>query len=133
MVIRQRESVLLEAASKRPSSNTIVVGGDVHAYAVCDLKLDFDDPKAPTVASEFCGTSISSQGPVLTQTNLWLKDNPHVHFANGESRGYVRVALDLKQASVSLRAIDSEKTPESSIKTLASYVVEKGRPGAQKA
>ncbi|NJL72453.1 MAG: alkaline phosphatase, partial [Candidatus Competibacteraceae bacterium] len=49
---------LLEAASKRAGSSTLVVGGDIHAYAVADLKLDFDDSQAPVVATEVCGTSI---------------------------------------------------------------------------
>lgn len=124
---------LLEAASSRRSANPIVIGGDVHAYAVCDLKLDFDDPKAKAVATEFCGTSIASQGPALTSTEFWRKENPHIHFANGEVRGYTTVKLGEKQAEVALRIIESEKVPNSQIRTLAQYVVENGRPGAQKA
>lgn len=123
---------LLEAVSGRPSANTIVVGGDIHAYAVCDLKLDFDDPKSATVATEFCGTSISSQGPPTKDADAFLKNNPHVHYANSELRGYVTVALGKDKADVTLRSIESEKTPNANIKDLAKYVVEKGRPGAQK-
>ncbi len=122
---------LLEAASKRPSSNSIVIGGDLHAYAVCDLKLDFDDAKSPTVATELCGTSISSQGPAIP-TDEWLKYNPHIHYLNGALRGYVTVELGQKQADVLLRTIESEKTPETKIRTLEQYVVEKDRPGAKK-
>lgn len=122
---------LLEAVSARPASDTIVVGGDIHAYAVADLKLDFDDAKAATVATEFCGTSISSQGPPRAKIDSFLKYNPHIRYANGDLRGYVRVILDRKQANVTLRSIDSEKTPESNVKNLAQFVVAKGRPGAQ--
>ncbi|HEY9784873.1 MAG TPA: alkaline phosphatase D family protein [Candidatus Obscuribacterales bacterium] len=122
---------LLEAATRRSSSDTIVVGGDVHCYAVCDLKLDFADPHSPTVASEFCGTSISSQGFPNKQTNAWVKENPHIHYANGEARGYTKVALGKSKAKVSLRSIESEKIPDANIRTLAQYVVQKGRPGPQ--
>jgi Phosphodiesterase/alkaline phosphatase D len=124
---------LLEAATSRESANPLVVGGDVHAYAVSDLKLDFDDLKSQVVATEFCGTSISSQGPALTATEFWMKGNPHIQFANGEVRGYTTIKLGEKTAEVALRSIESEKVPDSKIRTLAQYVVEKGQPGAKKA
>ena len=123
---------LLEAATAKSSSNPIVIGGDVHAYAVCDLKLDFDDPRSPTVATEFCGTSISSQGFPVEFSQIWMKESPHIHYANTNARGYTTVALGKDKAEVSLRSIVSEKTPDTDIRTLAQYIVEKGRPGAQK-
>ncbi len=122
---------LLEAVSNRKTSNTIIVGGDIHAYAVSDLKLDFDDPKSPTIATEFCGTSISSQGPPATDVDAFLKQNPHVKYANSNLHGYVRVALSKDKADVTLRSIESEKQPDSPIKNLAQYVVQVGKPGAQ--
>jgi alkaline phosphatase D len=124
---------LLEAVNRGPSSDTIVIGGDVHAYAVCDLKVDFDDPHSPTVATEFCGTSITSQGPSAKETDGVLERNPHIHYANGNARGYVRVALSQKKADVALRSIESEKVPETGIRDVARYFVEKGRPGPQEA
>ena len=121
---------LLEATQDKPSSNSIVIGGDVHAYAVCDLKLDFDDPQAPVVATEICGTSISSQGPPKKETLGLAEQNPHIHYVNGDARGYVRVELSKGKAEVALRAIESEKVPDSPVRTIAQYVVEADRPGA---
>ena len=46
------------AAKKVPG--VVVLGGDVHSNYVADLKADYDDPASPVVASEFCGTSITS-------------------------------------------------------------------------
>ncbi|MGH9549472.1 MAG: alkaline phosphatase D family protein, partial [Terriglobales bacterium] len=126
---RQR---LLEAVNRGPSSDTIVIGGDVHAYAVCDLKLDFDDPHGAVIATEFCGTSVSSQGPPDVDTHFVLENNPHIHYANGDARGYVKVSLGKDKSDVELRTIESEKVPDAQVRTLAQYVVEKGRPGAQK-
>lgn len=124
---------LLEAAVNRSrKSDTLVVGGDVHAYAVTDLKLDYDDPHAKTVATEFCGTSISSQGPSAKETDGLLKLNPHIHYANGEDRGYTKVVLDKDKADVSLKSVESVKVPDAKNRTLISYVVAKGQPGAQK-
>ncbi len=123
---------LLEAVSNRPSSDTIVIGGDIHAYAVCDLKLDFDDPKSATVATEICGTSIASEGPPPSDVDAFLKSNSHIRYSNGKVRGYVKVVLDKSKADVTLRSIGSEKIANSPIKDLEKYVVKKGKPGAQK-
>lgn len=123
---------LLQSTIRGSQSNTIVIGGDVHCNAVCDLKLDFDDPQSPVVATEICGTSITSEGPMLTKAQQWKDLNPHIHYACGDKRGYVRVALDKKAARITLCAVDSEKDPKSGISTLAEFVVEKGRPGAIK-
>ena len=43
-------------------SNPVVVGGDIHSFFANDLKLDFDDPASPVVATEFVGTSIRPTG-----------------------------------------------------------------------
>src|SRR6185295_1190369 len=56
---RQR---LLGAIQSRKLPNPVVLGGDVHMHWAADLRPDFDDPKSPVVASEFCGTSVTSQG-----------------------------------------------------------------------
>ena len=56
-----RSRLLSFIAQQRPA-NPLVIGGDVHSFWVCDLKPDFDDPQSPVVATEFCGTSITSQG-----------------------------------------------------------------------
>ena len=39
-----------------------MITGDWHSTFVNDLKADYEDPDAPTVATEFVGTSISSNG-----------------------------------------------------------------------
>lgn len=124
---------LLEAATSRGSDrDTIVVGGDIHAWAVCDLKLDYDDPQAKIVATEFCGTSISSQGPSDKEIAEFLRLNHHVHFADGKDRGYTTVRLEKDKAKAELRTIGSVKIPDSTMSTVAQYQVEKGRPGAVK-
>lgn len=123
---------LLEAIDRGGERDSIVVGGDIHAWAVCDLKLDYEKAKSPTLATEFCGTSISSQGPADKETNQLLSLNPHMHYANGNDRGYTKIRLEKGQARADLRAISSVKTIDGSMRTLAQYIVEKGKPGAQK-
>ncbi len=121
---------LLQAIAERKPANPLVIGGDVHFNCVADLKPDFDDPKSAAVATEFCGTSITSQGPLQSRLDILRADNPHVRFANSEKRGYVVLDLSEKRCLARLRVIDSEKEAAPAVSTLATFVVESGRAGA---
>ena len=57
-------------------TNPVVLGGDVHSFNVNHLKLDFDDPASPVVASEFVGTSITSEAWSQERLKPLLADNP---------------------------------------------------------
>lgn len=122
---------LLDALAARRSSNPVVIGGDVHAHWVADLKLDFDDPHSPVVASEFCGSSITSQGPSQNMVEAALAENAHLKYGRGDRRGYVRVEIKPKQFAADLRAMESVQTRDAACGTLASFIVEDGRPGPQ--
>jgi len=127
-----RHRLLATIAERRPA-NPLMIGGDVHFNCVADLKADFDDPKAPILATEFCGTSITSQGPAQARLDAQRADNPHVRFANSEKRGYALLELSARRCLAQLRVIDSEKSAAAEISTLAAFVVEDGRPGAEAA
>lgn len=122
---------LLAALSAKP--NPVVLGGDVHQFNVADLKLDFDDPASPVVASEFVGTSISSQGWPQDKLNEYLPDNPHMKLMESRFRGYVRVDVSAKEARFDLRAMRTVKEPGAGCWTHATFVVEDGRAGAERA
>ncbi|MBK7136946.1 MAG: alkaline phosphatase D family protein [Rhodocyclales bacterium] len=124
---------LLQAIAGQRPANPLVIGGDVHFNCVSDLRVDFDDTQSPAVATEFCGTSISSQGQSQARLDALRAENPHVRFANGEKRGYVVMDLAARRCLAELRVIDSEKAADSPVSTLASFVVEDGRPGAEAA
>lgn len=126
-----RARLLNDIAGLKPL-NPLVIGGDVHCTWVADLKPDFDDPKSPVVATEFCGTSITSQGPSQKQVEMMLAENPHLRYGNGQKRGYVKMEIRRDACTATLRALDSEKRADSDISTLATFVVENGRPGAQR-
>ena len=124
---------LLEVLDSRKTKNPIVIGGDVHMHWVADLKPDFDDPKSPVVASEFCGTSITSQGAAQKQVDERLPDNPHIKYGRSDHRGYVRVAVAGGRLNAELVGLDNVKKPESRAEVLARFIVESGRAGPQKA
>lgn len=120
---------LLRSIAERQPSNPLVIGGDVHFSAVADLRVNFDDPASSVVASEFCSTSISSQGPAQAHLEAQRAENPHLRFANGENRGYVSVELSKARCLTHYRVVD-EKDVASPVATQVSFVVETGRPGA---
>jgi alkaline phosphatase D len=125
---------LLEFLGTRKPANPVVIGGDVHSFWVTDLKPDFDDPASPVVATEIVGTSITSQfGVSQAHIDAQLADNPHVRFANGSRRGYTRVEITPARLQADLRAMRTVSTPRGEVDTLASFVVENGRPGAIRA
>lgn len=124
---------LLDTLVQTRAANPLVLGGDVHSYWVTDLKRDFGDPRSPVVATEFVGTSISSQiSTTRAQAEAVVAENPHVRFADVERRGYLRLELTPERARVDLRAVGDVTDPKAGVSTLASFVVEQGRPGAQR-
>jgi alkaline phosphatase D len=124
---RQR---LLDAAAASPTKDTLVLGGDVHSFWAADLKRDFADPKAPTVATEFVGGSITSQGPPGSALPPLLARNPHVLAAVSDVNGYGLVTLDRQKALVAFRTLRDVRDPGTGISTVQQFVVEAGKPGA---
>jgi alkaline phosphatase D len=123
---------LLQFIAGRRIANPLVIGGDVHMSVVADLKTDFDDARAPVVATEFVGTSITSQGPSQRRVETILAKNPHIRFVNGSRRGYTMMELSPERCLTRLRTVDSVSHPQSRIRDLAAFTVEDGRPGAQR-
>ena len=77
--------------------NPVLITGDWHSTFVNDIKADFSDPDSATVATEFVGTSISSNGdgPVYgPYYGPMIHANPHIKFFDGDRRGYVRCRVD---------------------------------------
>jgi alkaline phosphatase D len=100
---------------------------------VSQLKLDFDDPAAPVVASEFVGTSITSQAWSQERMNQYLPDNPHILLGESRYRGYTRVEIAPKRWTADLRVMETVQRRDAPCSTLATYVVEDGKPGPLKA
>jgi alkaline phosphatase D len=124
---------LLDFMSAAKVSNPVVIGGDLHSFQVSQLKPDFDDPSSPVVASEFVGTSITSQHGSQEWLDKALPDNPHVLLAESRHRGYVRAELSPARMQVDLRAMETVQQRDAPCSTLASFVVEDGKPGPVKA
>ena len=124
---------LLESLVRAKTANPVVLGGDVHMHWVADLKTDFDDPASPVVATEFTGTSITSQAMAQKAVEALLARNAHLRYGRSDRRGYVRMEVGAQSIRADLRGVDSVKTPDSPVRTLASFTVEDGKPGAKPA
>lgn len=123
---------LVESLSRHKVANPVFLGGDMHANWVCDIRADPDDPGAPIVASEFCGTSITSQGRPQRELDEVRAANPHVRFAESAYRGYGLVDLRPGSCTTRLRVVDDVRSQAPSINDRARFVVSAGHPGARR-
>jgi alkaline phosphatase D len=114
--------------------NPVVITGDIHTNWVCDLKMDYQAENALVVATELIGTSISSGGDGADSNPnaaALMPKNPHVKFFNAQ-RGYVRCEMTRQSLTADFRVVERVSVPESAVSTRASFVVETGRPGANR-
>jgi alkaline phosphatase D len=119
---------LLDGIARRKLGGAVVLGGDVHANYVADLAHG-----GAVVASEFCGTSITSQSSLQKRIDAALSLNPHIRWGRADQRGYVRFALDVKALRAQLRVVDDPLNAGSPVRTAATFIVEAGKPGVQAA
>ncbi len=120
---------LLQVVHERKVPGVVVLGGDVHAHYVADLKPDYDDSKSPVVASEFCGTSISSHGLAQERVSAALKFNPHLRYARADQRGYVAFELDERALLARLMVVAQPDDPASAVGVAARFVVDAKQAG----
>jgi alkaline phosphatase D len=86
------------------------------------------------VASEFAGASItSSPGAWQKLLPAVMAANPHVKYARGDRRGYVRASVTGGRFSADLVGLDTVRKPDSRAEVIARFVVEDGKAGPQPA
>ena len=127
---RQR---MVDAMVEYRLPNPVLIGGDIHSFWATDLKADFGNPLSKTVATEFVGTSVTSDGPPYERFKEMLLENPHVRFFESRHRGYVLCEATPQRFEAHFRAISDRRNKNASLSTLARFVVENGKPGATQA
>ena len=125
-----RQRLLGDVAEKKVPG-VVVLGGDIHANVVADLRVDFDDAKSAVIASEFCGTSISSHGPAQARIDAALGFNPHLHHARGDERGYTRFLLDETTMQAEHRVVDNVQDARSAVGAGRRFQIDAKRAGVQ--
>lgn len=126
---------LLNFFHERRIPNPVVLTGDIHLNWVNDLQLDFENPKSPLVGTEFVGTSMTSAGNggnVIPEYERARDQNDFVKWYNS-NRGYVSCELTPETWTTSFRTTPYVDKPGAPIETKAVFVVEAGKPGAQRA
>jgi len=126
---------ILKYFADRKIANPIVIAGDIHSNWANDLLVNFDDLDGRAVATEFVGTSISSGGDGTAKPSKLdgiLADNPFVKFHNTQ-RGYVRCHATPQRWSTDFQIVPFVTKPGAPLENAASFVVEAGRAGAQRA
>ena len=120
---------LTDSLQRHQVPNPVLLGGDVHANWVGQVKADYADPTSKSVGVEFCGTSISSNGPSggAEQTRQRLAENPHFVFAEGQKRGYGVADFSASQLTTTLRVVDDVTRRDSGVSTLAAFAVARGQ------
>jgi alkaline phosphatase D len=130
--VADRQAVL-DFLAKQPLTNTVVMTGDAHIHSARNVPPSFTSLDGDPVATEFIGTSISTDGdPSSIQTSFGGGlNNPHVVFRNNQ-RGYVRVTLDPGVWTNEFRVVDTVRDPNGgTTSTRATFEVEVGKPGAK--
>ncbi|MBV7544081.1 alkaline phosphatase [Acidovorax sp. sic0104] len=121
---------LLQSVTRHAPRNTVLLGGDIHQNYVCRVHADMDRPDSAVIASEFCGTSISSRsGTTQDKVDAVARHNPHVLLARCDQRGYGLAHITPARWTTTLRVVDDPMRADSGASTLARFVVEDGRAG----
>lgn len=110
--------------------NPVVLSGDIHSFWVNDLKAA---PKDPTLATEVVTTCLSgSLAPKARYVGVRDR-NPHVRFVDMANYGYPLLDIGRKAMTVDLRGLPDQTDPNGQARSLARFVVDDRRPGAQTA
>jgi alkaline phosphatase D len=130
--VAERQQIIDWWVDKR-TPNPIVITGDSHRNWLRNVPPDSTNFDAPPVATEFMGTSISSGGDPAAPTTTFGGDpnNPHILFVNN-NRGYVLCTVDEHVWRSDYRIVPTVRQRGVPASTLATFVVEDGRPGAQR-
>jgi alkaline phosphatase D len=85
------------------------------------------------IATELCGTSVTSNSRPQSRTDRYVADNPHIKYGRSDRRGYMMLEVKPERVSARFQALDDVRFADSGVSTAASFIIEDGRPRLQKA
>ena len=125
---------LLKFFHERKIPNPVVLTGDIHVNWVNDLMLDSGRDGSPIVGTEFVGSSMSSSGNggnYIEEYERAASQNDFVKWYNS-NRGYVTCDLRPDSWTSHFRVTPFVDKPNSPLVKKASFIVQAGRPGAER-
>jgi alkaline phosphatase D len=126
---RQR---VLDFMREHQPSNPIVITGDAHVHSVRNVPPSFERFDGEPVATEFIGSSISTDGDTNVPTTYGGDvQNPQRLF-QCDKRGYVKVEVTPETWKADFRVLDTVRSTSYTASTEASFVVHDGVRGAER-
>ena len=129
-------SRLFDALSSSGAANPVALSGDVHTFYASELRSDFNRPVSrqnPVIATEFCGTSVTSNSRPQTRTRQFVDMNPHIRYGRSDKRGFIMLNISPTETKAAFMALDDVRNPQSAVAAIANFTVANGRPGASRA
>ncbi len=123
---------LFDALSASGAANPIVLAGDVHTFYASELRRDFNRPVSsanPVVASEFCGTSVTSSSRPQARTEQFVAMNPHTKYGRSDKRGFMLMVVTPSATRASFIGLDDVRDAGTGAAALANFEVAAGRSG----
>jgi alkaline phosphatase D len=120
---------ILDLIAARPNRDSLVIGGDIHAFIASDVPAKRDDLSSPAIAAHVVIGPVSSRLGDHASLEASRPENPHIKFADGRRHGYTRCTLTRDRATFEFRAVNDVTDANSAIGTLASFETEWGKAG----
>ena len=124
---------LLQHLADSGMQDVVALGGDVHRHVAANLRIRPNDERSKVIASEFVTTSITTRGIPETWMSLIRSSNPDILHGRSDERGYALIEVRNQSLHLTARATGFPVTESSRLHTQASYSVESGRAGPQRA
>jgi alkaline phosphatase D len=112
---------LLASLARHGVANPVVLTGDVHAFAVNEVR----DARGRAAAGEFVTTSISAE---TTDISGQKPLNPQMLYEDSTHNGYIRFEAGMDRLRADLVGLDDVRDPRSGRETLASFELVPGDP-----
>ena len=132
----ERERLLTDVKTN-DVRNIVFLSGDVHSSWAMDLKLDPHDSEEDSIAVEFATTSMTSEN--LDDEMGWeprtesvrveeeiIADNPHIHWAELDSHGYVVIDVGHDRVQADWYFVDDILAPNPNERLGESWLVKEG-------
>ncbi|MYM69688.1 alkaline phosphatase [Pseudoduganella sp. FT55W] len=127
---------LMDTLHTSRASNPLVLSGDVHSFFACELAHNPTRPRSPTnqvLATEFCGTSITSPSRAQSRTEQYVSMNHGIKYGRSDKRGYMLLTITPNDTTANFLALDNVQDSASAIVRAAGFVVRNGQPGLNRA
>ena len=135
---------LLKDVKANDVRNIVFLSGDVHSSWAMDLKLDPHDPEEDSIAVEFATTSMTSEN--LDDEMSWaprtgslkieeeiVAANPHIHWAELDSHGYVIVDVTHDRVQADWYFVEDILAPNPDEQVGGSWLVKEGEHQVRRA